>query len=199
MKDFINYSIIFSKIISLNFQKDFSSPFIKKSLFSLVQQKISFRYRMTTKHPYKYYLNPSFPFSHHLKNSKLFYTLVNIPHDLFFSYFRRSNSEPALFNNILMKKHCNQIYENFIKILKDHLHTDITSFTANFRMQLKLYRIKIQEIETYLKLNSLQHIPNTAISYAIETPKSNHQDKKKKFYPRYIVKVFFKNLNNYLQ
>lgn len=183
MKDLINYSIIFSKIISQNFQKDFSSPFIKKSIISLLEQKISLRFRMTTKHPYKYYLNPSFPFSHQLKKSKLFYTLVNIPPVLFFSYFRRSHSEPSLFNTTLMKKHCIQIYQNFIKILKDHLHTDITCFSQNFRTHLKLYKIKLQEIETYLKINSLQHIPNTAISYAMETPKSNHQDKKKKILP----------------
>lgn len=194
MKDLINYIIIFSKIISLNFLNDFSPPFIKKSIYSLLQQQISLRFRLTNKHRYNYSLNPSFSFSQ-LKKSKLFYTLVNIPPVLFFSYFRRSLSEPALFNPTIMKKHCFQIYQNFIKILNDHLHTDITSFTKDFRMHLKSYKLKIQEIETYLKINSLKQIPNTAIFYAMETPASDHQDKKKKFYPRYIVIVFIKNLN----
>jgi len=69
-----------------------------------------------------------------------------------------------------MEKQSKHIHVNLINILQDHLQTDLKCFNSNFRLRLKLYRTKINEIVTFIKENSLNRVDNLTITCFIDIP-----------------------------
>lgn len=87
MKCLINNIIIFSNILKLNFNKNYFQPLIKKTVISLINKKMIFRYKHSLKSPYIYLFNLNLIRSEPIiKNSKLFRAIINTPLSVFHVY-----------------------------------------------------------------------------------------------------------------
>lgn len=186
-KDFI----IFSSILYLNFPST-SFSCIKKSVYSLTNKKILLRSRSTIKSPYFYLSNPLIS---SLKKSKLSYSILQIPPSLYHLYYRRYPLKLPPFDISILKQQLHFINNNLKSILHNFLHTNIESFSSDFRLLLSNYNSNLHTILNYIRENGLSHTTNYNITSCIMiTPQTEEKNNKKaSFYPRYIL-LFFKQL-----
>lgn len=196
MKCLIKNVIIFSKIIKLYFSESFSTAIIKKSVYTSHTKKNLNRYRSSLKSPYLYSLNQNSLFLiKNLKNSKLFYNIINIHPSVFHNYSWCYNIKPHDFDISILKKKVNFLHQNLNSVLHNHLKTSLLSFHSDFRHRLKSYNSNIIKINNYIKDNSLKPIYNNnmLLSSVVETPYSTRTSKSS-FYPRYVIffNVFFR-------
>jgi len=170
MKSLIEHVLTFTKIIKINYHPQNSQSLIKKSTFLLLKKKIIDSFRPTSKSPYNYFLiiNTTSKI-HHVNNTILYKTIINIPISLFQFYSLRYNN-PINFNVSILKKQTSFLKQNLTTILQNHLNTNLHSFTSDFRTHLEMYKDNINKIIKYITINSLIPSKNNDLTCLINTP-----------------------------
>lgn len=123
-------------------------------------------------------------------NTILNKTIINIPISVFQFYSLRYNN-PININLSILKKQSLLLKQNLTSIIKNHLHTNLTSFTSDFRRHLKIFRENINKINEYIRSNSLIPYKNKELTCITNTPESIIKKKKPSFYPRYTLSFNF--------
>lgn len=196
MKCLINYVLNFSKILHIHLNKLTSSTFIKKAVSSLEEKQIILCSRSSPKNPYKYYLNTNFIASkHNLNKSKLYSNIIHISPSKFQFYISHILIPINSIDNYILKKQFNLLHKNFSFILQEHLNTNVQNFFSDFQNNLQSYKNKIQEINKYIKQNSLKKIPNYQVTTILNTPASIKKEKTS-YYRR--LEVSFRFLLNFI-
>jgi len=175
-KDFL----IFSSILYLNFPST-SLSCIKKSVYSLTNKKILLRFRSSIKSPYCYLLNPITSSFNHLTKSKLSYSILQISPSLYHLYYRRYPLKLPPFNISILKQQFNFINHNLTFILHNFLHTNIKSFSSDFRLLLSNYNSNLHTILNYIRENGLSHSTNFNITSSMLTPQTEKKTQDRKW------------------
>jgi len=143
-------------------------------------------FRSSNKSPYFYFLNQIHLSSiKNIQKSKIFQIVISTPISLFQFYYQHHEIHSINFDIKILKEQTLRLYTNLSFILQDHLHTNLNSFTVDFRHHLSKHKLNISRIDSYIKINSLTHINNPEISEVTETPVSPKATNKSSFYPRY--------------